>query len=184
MKNYIYGIIAIALIVGVGKSVYDQVNKKGAKAQRLECHKDSTVFEKVNNNELLKLLQEDLKQGNVTVSIQSEEAKYMESKLFEYVDENAVKQEFINYAKLQNTDLNNRSSINILIYENDKEDPGKKTPKSKLYAGYLVVSAKVDNKLAYKLQIDFFDHQGKDISKLLQCVVESIQTIEIKKGKE
>jgi hypothetical protein len=184
MKKYIYMVLLVVLTIGIGKSIYDQMNKQGAKATRLECHENSTVFEKVNSPQLFKLFQQDFKAGKVSVSIESEKAKYMESKLFEYVDQDEVKQQFIKFANLSTDGLDNRSTLHILIYENDKEDPGKKTPKSKLYAGYLVLSAKVDNKLVYKFQIDFFDHQGKDIPKVLQCAIKSIQTMELKKEEQ
>lgn len=176
MKKYIYLSIAAILIFFIGQSIYKQINKTGAKSARLECHKNSTVFEKVLKQELLAQLQEDIKKGNIKVNIEIEKAKYMESKLFEYVDPQIVKKQFIDLLKSdQNKETKN--SVNILIYENDKNDPGKKTDKSKLYAGYLVFSFKAGNTLVYKLQIDFWDAQGKDIPKVLQCAIKSILTI-------
>lgn len=177
MKKYIYIIFTAALLFLIGKSIYEQINKTGAKSLRLECHKNSTVFEKVLKPELLEKLQKDIEKGNIKVDIQIEKAKYMESKLFNHVDPQKVKKEFITLLNYKTLDKKTKNSVNILIYENDKNDPGKKTPKSKLYAGYLVFSFKVDNTLVYKLQIDFFDHQGKDISKVLKCALKSISTI-------
>lgn len=89
--------------------------------------------------------------GNLNITIEIEKEKYMKSKLFEYVDKNKLKKEF---SKLLHTNSSPTSSINILVYENDKDNPGKKTKKSKIYAGYLVFIFKTYNKLVYKLQIE------------------------------
>lgn len=174
MKKIIYTIIAFIVLFLIGQSIYQQINKTTAKAARIQCHKNSTVFEKVLKPKLLNTLQNDVKNGDISVNISIEKAKYMESKLFNYVDPINVKKQF---EKLIKTTGKNNSSIDILIYENDKNDPGKKTPKSKLYAGYLVFSFKQNNKLTYKLQIDFHDHKGHDIPKVLQCALNSIQSI-------
>ena len=176
MKKYIYLIITITFLGAIGNSVYQQINKKSAKSVRLECHKSSTVFEKVINPTLLKQLQNDIQHGNLKVTTEIEKATYMESTLFDFVDQEKIKKEFESLVAV-NTSDNLKNSLNILIYENDKNDPGKKTAKSKLYAGYLMFSFKVDNTLVYKLQIDFFDNEGKDISKVLQCALKSILTI-------
>jgi hypothetical protein len=178
MKKYIYIVLIIFFIGAIGKSIYDQLNKKSPKATRLECQKYSTVFERVLKPKLLKEFQLNFKNGEVNVNIEIEKAKYMKSKLFEYLDANAVKNDFIKIAGLNDQGKNYPSSIDILIYENDKKDPGKKTPKSKLYAGYLIFSVKVNNSLVYKVQIDFLDEKGEDTQKVLQCAVKSIQTIQ------
>eukprot|EP01156_Anaeramoeba_ignava_P006593 Anaeramoba_ignava/a349064_22.p2 GENE.a349064_22~~a349064_22.p2 ORF type:complete len:178 (+),score=6.66 a349064_22:827-1360(+) len=177
MKKYIYIIAAAVLVFFIGQSVYQQVNKKSAKASRLECHKNSTVFEKVLNQNLLAQLQNDIKNGEIKVNINIEKAKYMKSKLFDFVDPENVQTEFAKLAGQKASADEPNSSVDILIYENDKNDPGKKTEKSKLYAGYLVFSFKVGNTLVYKLQIDFLDHEGKDISKVLECGLKSVLTI-------
>lgn len=176
MKKVIYIILTTALLILIGQSIYKQLNKTGAKAVRLECHKSSTVFEKVIKKDFLKQLKSDINTGNIKVNISVEKAKYTESSLFSFVDPQKIKNEF---EKLLNSNINNNSnsSVDILIYENDKGDPGKKTAKSKLYAGYLVFSFKYNNKLTYKLQIDFHDHEGKDITKVLKCALKSIKTI-------
>jgi hypothetical protein len=177
MKKYIYIIIIAVLAFFIGQSIYQQINKTSAKASRLECHKNSTVFEKVLKPELLSRLQNDIKNGKIKVNINIEKAKYMESKLFNFVDPQNVKKEFEDLIKKKTSMDSISSNVDILIYENDKNDPGKKTQKSKLYAGYLVFSFKVGNTLVYKLQIDFLDHEGKDIPKVLECALESVQTI-------
>jgi len=178
MKKYIYIVVVFLFIVSIGNSIYQQLNKKSAKSVRLECHKNSTVFEKIVKPKFLEKLQNDTKNGNLKVVIEIEKSKYMKSKLFNYIDQFEVKQNFeeiLNKSSSIKEKLD--SSVNILIYENDKDDPGKKTAKSKLYAGYLVFSFKVDKSLVYKLQIDFFDNKGKDIQKVLKCGLKSLLTL-------
>ncbi|MEA3354343.1 MAG: hypothetical protein U9Q33_11060 [Campylobacterota bacterium] len=184
MKKYIYIIISVLLIGTIGNSIYKQMNKKSAKAARILCHKNSTVFEKLLKPNLLTKLQADIKNGNIIVTVEEEKAKYMKSRLFDFVNKNEIKDKFEKLLNIKDTvSSKDITSVNILIYENDKEDPGKKTKKSKLYAGYLVFSFKVDKTMVYKLQIDFMDHEGKDIPKILECALKSINTLKTKDNK-
>jgi len=178
MKKYLYIVIALGLIVGISKSIYDEVNKKSAKSTRLECHKYATVFERVLKKDLINKFQEEFLKGKVSLSIDIEKAKYMESKLFEHIDIKKLKAHFEREIGIVKSKENYPISLDIIVYENDKNDPGKKTKKSKLYAGYLVLSAKVDNTLVYKLQIDFLDEEGKDIARVSSCAIESIKTLQ------
>lgn len=178
MKKYFYILLGFIIVVSLGKSIYDQVNKKGAKSTRIECHKYSTVFERVVKPKLLSKFQSYLNEGKVNLFVEIEKAKYMKSKLFEYLDKDQLKKSFISLSKLQDQRKKYPASIDILIYENDKNDPGKKTAKAKLYAGYLVFSAKVNNSLVYKLQIDFLDEKGADTTKVLSCAIKSIQSLQ------
>lgn len=67
--------------------------------------------------------------------------------------------------------------IDYYIYENDKEDKGKKGAKSKLYAGYLVFQFKLDNHLVYKVQTDYMNIDGKDIEERMECSIKSFLSI-------
>ncbi len=175
MKKYIY-IVSILFIIGIiVQSAYQATNKKSAKSSRIECHKKTTVFERIMEDKL-KPLKDEIFQGNYTLNIEKEEAKYMQTKLFSYVDIQKVKEQFIDILGVR-PNGSKKSVIDVLVYENDKEDPGKKTAKSKQYAGYLVFSFKYENRLVYKLQIDFMDHQGKDIIKVLDCAKRSFESI-------
>lgn len=133
-------------------------------------------------------LQEALENDDYTLNIDIEKSKYMASRLFYFVDPNKVKEQIETKIKTYNKnkkDLKEDVTINVLIYENDKEDPGKKTEKAKTYAGYLVFSCKVNNQLAYKIQIDFMDFEGLDIPNKISCAIDSIMTIknEVKENK-
>lgn len=67
--------------------------------------------------------------------------------------------------------------INYYIYENDKEDSGKKNNDAKSYAGYLVFEFKYDNKLVYKIQTDYMNLDGNDIDDRMDCAVNSFISI-------
>ena len=72
---------------------------------------------------------------------------------------------------------NKKLIIDYYIYENDKEDKGKKGLKSKLYAGYLLFEFKLNNKLVYKIQTDYMNIDGKDIEERMDCVIKSFLSI-------
>ena len=75
------------------------------------------------------------------------------------------------------TKSNKKLVIDYFIYENDKDDPGKKTAKSKLYAGYLVFNFLLEGEQVYRLQIDFMDMQGKDIDEKIRCIMKSVLSL-------
>jgi hypothetical protein len=80
------------------------------------------------------------------------------------------------YVQIKN-DKEKNYNYSYYIYENDKNDPGKKTKKSKLYAGYIVFEVKnKNNKTIYKVQIDFMDKHGADIVGSINCTIESFMT--------
>jgi len=173
--KYFYGILAIFLIYIIGSSVYDQANKKKARLSRLDCQKEMVVFEKVYNAEALLHVKEALKGGSLSIESSIKKAKYMKTKLFDYVDINeidALLKETI--AKHHNAKSDKALHVKYYIYENDKKDPGKKSPKSKLYAGYIYMTFSVDEVKAYVTQVDFMDMQGKDIAKRLDCAIATL----------
>lgn len=63
--------------------------------------------------------------------------------------------------------------IDYFVYENDKEDPGKKTAKSKLYAGFIYLNFKLKDESVYDVQIDYKDLQAKDLAKRINCAIAS-----------
>ncbi len=173
--KYFYGILAIFLVYIIGSSIYDQSNKKKARLSRLDCQKEMIIFEKVFNAEALLHVKEALKGGKLTLESSVKKAKYMKTKLFEYVDINdvdvLVKE---NIAKHKGAKSDKALHVKYYIYENDKKDPGKKSPKSKLYAGYIHMTFSVDGVKAYVTQVDFMDMQGKDIGKRIECAMATL----------
>jgi len=104
----------------------------------------------------------------------------MKSRLFEYVnleDVDTMVTETITAKQHLKNISGEKLHITYYIYENDKKDPGKKTPKSKLYAGYLHFTFEMNGTKVYINQSDFMDLQGQDISKSVQCVIDSFLSV-------
>jgi len=170
--------VLIALIV-VGRGIYQQVNKKGANISRIPCQKEMVAFERLYDPELHEHAKAALLSGNYELTSYIKKAKYMKSRLFDYVNLNDVDKmvaEVIDTRKQIAVVSDRKLHITYYIYENDKKDPGKKTPKSKLYAGYLHFTFELDGKKIYINQMDFMDLQGKDIHKRVDCAIESFIT--------
>ena len=176
LKNIIILLTFFLLVFLITLSVQDS-NKTSARSSRLACHTQSVVFEKTYEPVLLSKVTEALKTQNYTISSSIKKAQYMKSRLFEYVDiknvDQAVKDEIDSY-HTGGQKRDEAVKINYLIYENDKNDPGKKTQKSKLYAGYLKFEVIYKDKKVYAIQIDFMDMHGKDIPQRVNCAIRSI----------
>ncbi|MFT7879436.1 MAG: hypothetical protein ABXS91_03490 [Sulfurimonas sp.] len=179
MMKYIGAVLAFLFLAFLVKVGFENTAKSSAKSARLECHKKSTVFERVYDEALMKKAQHALQQGNYELLSRVKKAHYMESKLFEYVDMKAVDRMVNeNIAAYRDSEAKSDTPVTIdyFVYENDKGDPGKKTPKSKLYAGYLHFKVMVEGERIYVIQIDFMDLKGKDIPSKVACAIRSIMT--------
>jgi hypothetical protein len=106
----------------------------------------------------------------------------MKPRLFQYVDIDEVQKYFLSSShtnpKVSNNDA--KMVVSLYIYENDKNDPGKKTKKSKLYAGYVILGIKTKiegrNHAIYRAQADFMDLDGKDVHKRVDCLIKSFMS--------
>jgi len=179
--KYIYTILAIALLYFVGNDIYKQNTKTvaGAKSTRLACHKTSKVFERTYDNALLEKAQETVRAGEYELTSRIKEAKFMETKMFQYVQLEKVDQmvkDAIAKRKQADAKAEGKVTIDYYIYENDKADPGKKTKKSKLYAGFLRFVLTYNGKKFYSVQADFMNLEGEDIPKSVECAIESLMT--------
>lgn len=177
--RYVWIAVIVVLVGIIGQSIYKEVTKTGAKSVRLACHKKSTVFEKVVAPELLEELKENLKHSHLSVSVREQRSHYAPSQLFEYISVGDVlaltKKEI---AKHQSTlKPMKQVVVDVLVYENDIQDPGKKNLDAKLYAGYLVYSFMLDEKLVYKIQVDFMNKEAKDVPDRVACAVESLMSL-------
>ena len=164
----------------LGSEVVSIVTKKGPNTERLECHTKSTTFEYVYKKELVTAMQDAMKSGNVEIKSKFKLSEHMQTQLsnhisLEQVDAMIQKQITSHKETIKNTDK--KLLIDYFIYENDKKDPGKKTAKSKLYAGYLVFHFLIEDEKVYRLQIDFMDMQGKDIDEKIQCMMKSVLSL-------
>jgi hypothetical protein len=162
--------------------IYTQTSKpkiQGA-MDRLPCHKNITCFEKGYDEDGIEKAKELIKNGNYRILSSIDKAQYMESTLFSFVSVEDMDTFFYNYIQQQidkPLEYDNGAIIKYTIFENDIEDPKKKSDNCKLYRGYIVFKVlSPNNKLVYQNQVDFMDHEGKDVSKTLQCSFESFLT--------
>lgn len=158
----------------------DVMNQKSAKTARLECHTKSTTFEYVYKKERVKSTQDALKSGNVEIKSKFKLSEYMPTKLADHISLSEVDKMIQKQVDLHRTTSKSNDTkllIDYFIYENDKEDPGKKTAKSKLYAGYLVFHFLLEGEKVYRIQIDFMDLQGKDIEEKVNCAINSVWSL-------
>ena len=184
MKNNLMIFVGVFLMTMLGSSIYEEITKKSpiesGKAKRLPCQKHNVSFERGFGDDYIKIAQKQLESGNFKFTSYIEKAQYAPSKLFDYIqlsDINKITQTELNsYIKTKKED-DEKLRISYYIYENDIGDPGKKTKKSKLYAGYVVYKFyNKNNKLIYQSQIDFMNKQGTDIAQSVRCAIKSFAT--------
>jgi hypothetical protein len=180
LKKYIwFALVAITIYI-FASAIYTQINKSSS-SKRIECQKQATTFERVYKMSDIKHAQELLKSGNVSFTSSVIKSHYAKTKLFEYVklsDMDSVLNTILNDYVIEKKNGDNKLNISYYIYENDVDDPGKKTKKSKLYAGYIVFQFyNPKDELIYQIQIDFMDKKGKDLPQRIKCAIESFITI-------
>ncbi len=182
--KYMYSTLAAILIAVflyfMGNDIYTKFTKKGANSSRLTCHKSYKTFEKVYEEAFMDDAQTALLSGEYTLTSSIQKAKFMKSKLFDYVQLKDVDQnvrDAIAKHKRANIHSDTKVQVDYYIYENDKLDPGKKTAGSKLFAGYLRFSFTFHGKKVYMIQSDFMDLEGSDIQKSVECAIESFVTL-------
>ena len=180
MFKYFLGLVAVLFFYMIGSEVVGFINKKGANSARLECHKKSTTFEYVYQKEQVTTIQDAIKSNHVVIKSKFQLSEHMQTKLAKHISLSEVDkmiQDQIDLHKMTEKKSTKELLIDYFIYENDKEDPGKKTAKSKLYAGYLVFHFLVEGEKVYRIQIDFMDLQGKDIEEKVGCVFDSVMSL-------
>lgn len=180
-KTFLY-ILIVVIVGGIAYSIFDTAtkNKVPGKLTRLPCHKNITAFERAYGDAELQSAKELLLAGNYTIDSDIDKAKYMESTLFKVISIEDTDKYFYNYInkKIKKEQIyNNGIQVEYTIYENDVEDPKKKSNKCKLYRGYVVLKIKNNlNKVVYQVQIDFMDQNGEDVFQTLDCALESFLT--------
>ena len=176
-KNLI--IFAVVFVVAILIMQTAKMPKSG-KVDRLPCHKTMICFERSFGDKDIKMAQKQLESGNFEFSSRVEKATYAPSKLFDYIklsDVDKITQMELDSYVIKKELTDEKLKISYYVYENDIGDPGKKTKKSKLYAGYVVYKFyNKKNKLIYQSQIDFMDKQGADIAQSVKCAIKSFAT--------
>jgi Rps23 Pro-64 3,4-dihydroxylase Tpa1-like proline 4-hydroxylase len=181
--NKLIPIILITLMTFVAYGVYKQANKS-MKIKRLECQSKTTTFEKIFVEEPIREAINSLKSNNYTINSSIEYSKFMKSNLIdiltkEQADEmlkNAINSQIKEEDKKTSNDT--KVSINYYIYENDKQDTGKKNNDAKSYAGYLMFEFKYNNILVYKIQTDYMNINASDIKERMNCAIKSFIAID------
>lgn len=181
MTNKIVPIVLISILIFVFYGVYTQATKS-LKTKRLECQAKTITFEKIFFEEPVKEAIEILKSSNYTINSSIQYSKYMKSNLINLLTKEQSDEKLINTINknlniLDKKENKNKILIDYYIYENDKEDTGKKNKDAKSYAGYLVFEFKYDNKLVYKIQTDYMDINANDIENRMDCVIKSFISI-------
>lgn len=173
----IYYIIIAAVLIFFGYGIITQkTNDPLKKEKRVPCQKTTTTFENIANKKLSNEAVDLLKSGNYIIKSRIEQSIYMESKILNYISVEKADKILVGIIKkYQDKQINQDKKllIDYYIYENDKEDKGKKSSKAKLYAGYLVFEFKLDNKLIYKIQTDYMKMDTSDIPERMECVIKS-----------
>lgn len=178
--NKILPSILILVILFVTFAVFEEINKFDPKQKRLECQEKTITFEKIDFEHPIWETNNLIETNNFIIKSNIEYSKLMTSHLInvltvEQADKtlNNVLNKYVN----SNVPNDKKLLIDYYIYENDKEDKGKKGSKSKLYAGYLLFEFKLANKLVYKIQTDYMNIDGKDIEERMDCAIKSFLSI-------
>lgn len=175
IKKIIFIIVVVTVFVVIGESIYAQINKKKLSSARLQCHKQTTTFEKIFDKNHIKDLQDSLKKGSFLVTLTTQPSVFMPSDLFNHLQKDKLIRTIKDEFGFKNEDKS--AKIDILLYENDKLDPKKKSPKAKLYEGYLLFNFQFNDATVYKVQLDFYEEKGEDIPQIISCAKNSIMTL-------
>jgi hypothetical protein len=182
MKKTLLYTLIIAIVGITAFSIFEQTTKDKVpgKLKRLPCHKNITAFERAYGDSELSQARQQLQSGNYIIKSDIDKATYMKSTLFNFVsveDTDQYLYNTINNKIDKKRVFDNGVTVEYTIFENDVEDPKKKSDKCKLYRGYVVFKVKNSKKKTlYQVQIDFMDREGKDIPQTLDCAFESFLT--------
>ncbi len=182
MKKYLIIFITVFLVFFIVKGIYEQLSKQDVpgKAKRTPCMAKVTSFERSYGNEAIKNLKKQIKMGDFKIRSSIDKAVFMESTLFNTIDMEKLDKIMIETLKSYSNGKINPASKNTVeykVYENDKDDPKKKSDSCKLFRGYVVMKfIDGNNKTVYQNQIDFMDHKGKDIPETISCGVSAFMT--------
>lgn len=179
--NKIFYLLPVALVLFFGYGIITKKESSSIKKEkRVPCQKKTITFEKISNKELAKEAIALLENGNYIVKSRIEQSKYMQSQILNHISikkADEFLEKSISIFLKKNKESEKKLLIDYYIYENDKEDKGKKSSKAKLYAGYLVFEFKVDGKQIYKIQTDYMKMDTSDIPERMNCVIKSFITI-------
>ena len=180
--NKIFPLILLIAIIFVSYGVYTQANKS-IKIKRLDCQSKTTTFERIFIEEPIKEAINSLKSNNYTIKSNIEYSKIMKSNLIDILNikqaDEILEKSIAANINTKNTHIEDEHKVLIdyYIYENDKDDSGKKNKDAKNYAGYLVFEFKYKNILVYKIQTDYMKLDASDIEDRMNCAIKSFTSI-------
>lgn len=179
--NKLLSLLLIAFVLFFGYGIYSNISKDEIKKEkRVACQKKVSTFENISNKKLIPKAIELLKSGNYKIISRIELSKYMETMILNHTSIEKIDkilEDSINKIKTEIKPSNEKLIIDYYVYENDKEDKGKKSDKAKLYAGYLVFVFKLNEKQVYKIQIDYMKMDTSDIPERMDCIIKSFITL-------
>ncbi|MFA6789050.1 MAG: hypothetical protein WCR15_05145 [Arcobacteraceae bacterium] len=168
-------IFTVALLYGFYLELTKKQNHK-----RVACQEKTTTFEKIYSNTPIKEAIERLKTDNYVIESRIEYSHYMPSHLITVLTiqkANTLLETVLKSHHTHTKEFSNPLLIDYYIYENDKEDKGKKNANAKEYAGYVVFEFKLDNQLLYKIQTDYMDTNANDLEERFKCVLDSFLSL-------
>jgi hypothetical protein len=178
MKKIIILLIITILSFFIGDAIWTQINKTGAKSKRLPCQQEVVVFERLYTPNKLEAIQQALESHSLQTSIKLQPSKYMDPVLFSYITKEDIERVVDAILQTYHTDKSQttKAKLEVLVYENDKKDPGKKTAASKLYEGYVILSFFLEDRLIYKVQVDFKGPKAVDLYQRIECGIMSLMS--------
>ena len=129
--NKILPLILLILITFVSYGVYKQANKS-IKIKRLDCQAKTTTFERIFVEEPIKEAINSFKSNNYTIKSNIEYSKIMKSNLIDILNikqaDEILEKSIAANINTKNTHIEDEHKVLIdyYIYENDKDDSGKK----------------------------------------------------------
>jgi len=181
-KNYLYGFVSVAILAFVAILIYETISpKNSAKSKRIECQKQSTTFERVYAPEAIDETIKALKSGNIQTKYKMLFSVHTPTQMGQYFTIEEVNEDLLEIlSRYEDTTIQSQKPlvIDYHLYENDINDPGKKSKEAKKYAGYIRMNFYLGSTRVYSNQIDFLDFEGKDIKDRLQCAIDSLITLQ------
>lgn len=177
---FVVAVVGYFILAGLPKKA-----NPNARLSKLPCQKEVVVFERVYDIASLEKVLQYIGEGSFDIGIREDRAIHSKSNLFEYLNildvKEMIQNSLLRYSTRELNQEKKNLHVDVVVYENDKDNPGKKTPASKLYRGYLVISFLLEKDLIYKVQIDFMDFEAKDVPKRVDCAIDTLMQYKDKK---
>ncbi|WP_428023890.1 hypothetical protein [Arcobacter sp.] len=176
--NKILIFILTSIILFFSYGIYTNLHKKSMKSKRIACQEQTITFESIYDISKISKGQKLFSSKNYVIKSDIKYSIFMPTvlkKFYSVEKADTILKSSIPVKDIIKTD--EKIVLDYYIYENDKEDKNKKSPKAKLYAGYLLFEFKLDGQIIYKIQTDYMKIDGSDIENRMKCIIKSFLTI-------